>query len=101
MNQFNFAGVISGLEVKTSKAGKNFCTFNLVAQEQGYKNETKEITVKMTAFGKASEEIIGSGEGAFVKVSGKLDSREWQGKHYVDLKALNVTEIEGGEDVPF
>jgi hypothetical protein len=93
MNQFQFTGQITSLEVKTTQAGKQFAVFN-VSAEDSY-NPQKILQVKMTAFGKASEQVIGLGEFAQVTVSGKIDSREYQGKHYLDLKAMNVTPMEG------
>lgn len=93
MNTFSFAGQITALEVKTTQAGKQFAVFS-VSAEDSY-NPQKILQVKITAFGKASEQVIGLGEFAHVSVSGKIDSREYQGKHYLDLKALNVTPTEG------
>lgn len=89
MNNFNFAGQIYNLETRQTKAGKPFCTFNLVAEEV-YKNESRPIVIKMTAFNQASDTIMSFGEGADVIVSGKLDSREYQGKHYPDFKIFEV-----------
>lgn len=88
MNEFKFAGTVSGLEVKTTKAGKQFATFTVLASDDY--NPERQLQVRMTAFGKAAETVIGLGDFAQVIASGKIDSREWQGKHYLDLKALNV-----------
>ncbi|NCX93105.1 MAG: DUF3127 domain-containing protein [Gammaproteobacteria bacterium] len=93
MNEFKFQGQITALEIKTTQAGKNFAVFS-VSAEDSY-NPQKILQVKMTAFGKASDQVIGLGEFANVSVSGKIDSREYQGKHYLDLKALNVAPMEG------
>lgn len=91
MNEFKFAGTISGLEVKTTKAGKQFATFTVLANDSYDPN--RQLQVRMTAFGKAAETAIGLGNFAQVVASGKIDSREWQGKHYLDLKALEVQAI--------
>lgn len=88
MNEFKFAGTISGLEVKTTKAGKEFATFTVLASDDY--NPERQLNVRMTAFGKAAETVIGLGDFAQVIASGKIDSREWQGKHYLDLKAIEV-----------
>jgi single-stranded DNA-binding protein len=89
MNQFTFKGQIIGIETKTTQAGKTFATFTVAAPDSY--NPQKVLNVKMTAFGKASEEVLALGEFATCTVTGKLDSREWQGKHYIDLKAMSVT----------
>jgi len=89
MNNFTFTGQVYNLETKQTKAGKTFCTFNLVAEET-YKNETRPIVIKMTAFNQASDAILSFGDGSHIKVSGKLDSREWQGKHYPDFRIIEV-----------
>ena len=96
-NQFTFTGTLTGLEVKTSKAGKQFATFTLATQEEGYQGAKKDLFVKMTAFGKTAESVIKTGEGSTIAVSGKIDSREWQGKHYIDLKAITVLVVDSGD----
>jgi hypothetical protein len=93
MNEFKFSGTISALEVKQTKAGKQFATFTMLAPDS-YDAE-RQLQVRMTAFGKAAETVIGLGEFAEVIASGKIDSREWQGKHYLDLKALNIESVGG------
>ena len=90
MNSFTFQGQIKQIEAKTTKGGKQFCTFTLVAHEAGYQGATKEITLKMSAFGQSSDNILAAGPDALITVSGKLESREWQGKHYPDFRVLNV-----------
>jgi len=91
MNQFTYSGRIYDLEQKTTKAGKPFCTFNLVQTEKAYKsNEERFIVLKMSAFGENAVTILSVGPEALVNVSGKIDSREWQGKHYPDFRIINV-----------
>ena len=36
------------------------------------------------------DNILAAGPDALITVSGKLESREWQGKHYPDFRVLNV-----------
>lgn len=98
-NQFTFQGQVSNLEIKTTKGGKEFAVFSLVAQEEGYQGAVKNIVVRMTAFGQTGGFIISAGEGAMITVKGKLESREYNGKHYVDLKAMEVQEV--GDELPF
>lgn len=98
-NQFVFQGTVSALEVKTTQKGKQFATFTLQSQEEGYQGAVKHIFVKMTGFGEAGSRVIQAGEGAELMVKGKIESREWQGKHYVDLKAMEVAEV--GDELPF
>ena len=98
MNEYKMTGTINALELKPTKNGGEFAIFNLICTEPGYKGEVKTITAKMTAFSKTAEAVKMAGENATVTITGKIESREWQGRHYVDLRAMTV---EGGEDAPF
>lgn len=89
-NTFTFQGTITNLETKITKAGKPFSTFNLVAQDEG-----RTINIRASAFGFSHDRIEQQGEGALVMIMGKLDSREYQGKHYMDLK---INEVHGVQD---
>jgi hypothetical protein len=91
MNEFRFAGTITGIETKTTKTGKSFSNFTLL-QRDSY-DPNRILHVRVTAFGQAHEEVAALGEQANAVVTGKIDSREWQGKHYLDLKAMRVESL--------
>ena len=95
-NQFNFQGVLTQDETKQTQKGKSFHTFTIERTEDGYAGP-KAVIIKVTAFGPASDQVRGIPQGAEVVVTGKIESREWQGKHYVDLKAISVAEADSYE----
>jgi len=91
-NNFTFQGTITNLESKTTKTGKPFSTFTLLASDEG-----RQININASAFGFSHDRIEQQGEGALVIIMGKLDSNEYQGKHYMNLRINEVHGVQSYE----
>jgi hypothetical protein len=98
-NAWAFAGTVDRIEQRTTKGGKGFVNLSISQQDGQY----RRLCV-CTFWGRLAD---GVEEGAEVHATGRIDGREYQGKHYAGLtaSAVQVTKAAinpaAGMDVPF
>jgi len=93
-------GIVAGDPAeRTTPSGASIIEFTLLVNGGYYGKDGKfverEDRIPFVSFGKSGEKIrehIASG--MLVSVEGKLSSREWKEKTYIDAVALNVTPID-------
>lgn len=90
MNTASLAGILDRVEWKTTRAGKDFATFTVQVTEV-FAGEQKTHFIPVTAFGKSSQSLEHIQPGAIISVACRVQSREYNGKHYLDLTADSVT----------
>jgi single-stranded DNA-binding protein len=99
-NAWTFAGTVDRIEHrKTAKSGKEFHNLSITQPDGQY----QRLCV-CTVWGRLAD---GVAEGAEVHATGRIDGREYQGKHYAGLtaSAVQVTRAAinpaAGTDSPF
>lgn len=103
MYQLSIAGRLgANAETRTTQGGKSVTTFRVAVDVFGGKEkQTKWVTAVM--WGDRGEKVAPFLlKGSVVAVTGQLDVREHEGKHYVEIKNADVTLLGGGkrDDAP-
>ena len=82
---------LKAIESGTSKAGKNWQKRTvLIGFTTGSGQYTKDVVAPFTFFGKVVDETGKYVEGEQVKVVYEIDSREYNGRYYIDLAAYKI-----------
>jgi single-stranded DNA-binding protein len=105
-NRVFFTGrVLAQPELMTSNAGKSFTKIQVEILEE-IKGQASSHVIPLTGFGYMSEIFAKLQAGYDVMIEAKLQSREYQGKYYLEVYCLNckvLATLEAGneQDIPF
>ena len=100
MNEFKVRGEFSGHDCakKPKRDGTDAWMGKvLVTVDNSYtvrgEQKVKMDTIPFDAYGKAAEEATKISFGDIVEVTFRPEGREWQGKHYAQLKLVNIEQV--------
>ena len=103
MSQLKVSGVFRlgrDPELKTLDSGSVVANFSVAADNKYVKGEDKlpPVWVGVDVWGKRAEFVTEYfKKGSLIELTGKLSTREWEGKTYLDLEASTVDFVPGSK----